>query len=281
MKTAPNLRLLSGSSAGSGLKKSPTDFYDELADCYDRFMPDWRSAVRRQGKYFDDLIRDELGDTEHRILDCMSGIGTQALGLAARGHEVVAADISSAAVRRLEIEAAEAGLTIDLHVRDVRKVSEVIFESCDAVLACDNSISHLLNDSDLVGAFQSMRNCVKPEGLLVVGLRDYDRHLTMRPTATAPQVIDGEAGRRISFQTWDWDGDEYDASWFLLTHSDDGFDVKTFEGARCRAHRRNAVTSAAIDAGWQDVRWIMPDGNTGHHQPLLLAKPDPGYDAHH
>ena len=69
-------------------------FYDELAPDYDALHADWPSSVRRQGEVLDALIRSELGDVPQRVLDCACGIGTQAIGLALRGHDVLATDLS-------------------------------------------------------------------------------------------------------------------------------------------------------------------------------------------
>lgn len=49
----------------------------------------------------------------HRVLDVACGIGTQAIGLAERGFQVTASDVSATSVQRAEEGARERGLAID------------------------------------------------------------------------------------------------------------------------------------------------------------------------
>ena len=57
-------------------------FYDELAGDYPLIYADRDASVRRQGDALDALI----GQDGVTVLDCSCGIGTQAIGLALRGH---------------------------------------------------------------------------------------------------------------------------------------------------------------------------------------------------
>lgn len=45
--------------------------------------------------------------------------------------------------------------------------------SFDVVLACDNSVPHLLSDSDILSAFQQFYACTAPDGVCLVSVRDY------------------------------------------------------------------------------------------------------------
>lgn len=65
---------------------SAQDFYDDLAGEYDLIFSDWDGEVGRQGEALDALLGRELGPRGLSVLDCSCGIGTQAIGLALRGH---------------------------------------------------------------------------------------------------------------------------------------------------------------------------------------------------
>ena len=67
---------------------SVVGFYDGLAADYHLIYRDWEEAVERQGRVLDGLIREALGEGPREVLDCACGIGTQAIGLAMRGHRV-------------------------------------------------------------------------------------------------------------------------------------------------------------------------------------------------
>jgi len=78
------------------------DFYESLADYYHLIFEDWDRSIHQQAKVLDLLISRELSGRPLKILDCACGIGTQALGFASLGHQVVASDLSATEVRRAE-----------------------------------------------------------------------------------------------------------------------------------------------------------------------------------
>ena len=65
------------------------------------------------------------------------------------------------------------GLDIDVSVADLRTVHDHHGRRFDAVLACDNSLPHLLTDTDLLAALVQMRSATAPGGVCVVSARDY------------------------------------------------------------------------------------------------------------
>lgn len=71
-----------------------SEFYDELSAQYHLLYADWDEAVARQGRVVDGLIGELLGTGPKRVLDAACGIGTQAIGLAQRGHQVTGTDLS-------------------------------------------------------------------------------------------------------------------------------------------------------------------------------------------
>jgi glycine/sarcosine N-methyltransferase len=75
-------------------------FYEGLADYYHLIFEDWDRSIQRQASILSSVISRELSGQHLRILDCACGIGTQCLGLSARGHYLVGCDLSPAEVRR-------------------------------------------------------------------------------------------------------------------------------------------------------------------------------------
>jgi methylase of polypeptide subunit release factors len=102
---------------------SVVDFYDALAPWYHLVYQDWEASIARQGEALRSLLTREWGTGVRRLLDVTVGVGTQALGLAARGYEVIGSDISTSAVHRATSEAARRGLPLRCFVADVRAVA--------------------------------------------------------------------------------------------------------------------------------------------------------------
>src|SRR6266404_5505901 len=120
--------------------------YNEIATLYHLIYRDWNAVIAQQAAVLDAIMREHVGPSPRSILDVSCGIGTQALGLAALGHAVTASDLSSAAVERARLEAAQRNLAIDFKVADMRRCAEVHGSGFDVVLSADNSIPHLLGD---------------------------------------------------------------------------------------------------------------------------------------
>jgi glycine/sarcosine N-methyltransferase len=108
--------------------------YDGLADEYHLRFADWRAEVVRQGETLDLLIRRQVGPVADSVLDCACGIGTQAIGLALRGHTVHATDLSLAAVTCAAREAASFGAALTFDVAGFRSLVTKVIDTFDVVL---------------------------------------------------------------------------------------------------------------------------------------------------
>ena len=245
------------------------DFYDDLAAHFHLIFEDWTAAIDAQAEIFDRVIRS-AGGAPSTLLDCACGIGTQALGLAARGYRVTATDQSPAAVARGRREAAALGLRIDFAVADLRRLGDAVPAGFDVVLAADNALAHLLVDDDLEAAARQMAAVLRPGGLLVTTIRDYDSLLADRPAVIPPRFFDDPGGRRIVHQVWDWrDQRIYDLHLYITTQEATGWHARHYQG-RCRALLRSEVSEAFQQAGFGDGRWLFAE-ETGYYQPIFVA----------
>ena len=250
---------------------SAAAFYDDLAATYHRLYPDWDVAVREQAAALDRVLRDLLGAGPHRVLDCAVGIGTQALGLSALGHQVSGTDLSDCALRRARAEAADRGLTVPLTVADMRHLPFAGGE-LDAVV-CVDALAHLPSLGEATRALREMARVVRPGGVVLVSIRDYEAARRDRLPGTLPQVSRTPTDETIAFQVWDWhpDGDRYDLTHFVLASRDGGGWVVTTRAATLHAFVRDELLEVARSAGLVDVGWrTAPE--TGFFQPLLAAR---------
>jgi SAM-dependent methyltransferase len=192
-------------------------FYDEMASVYHLIYPDWNESIARQAGQLTSIIRERWGDGPKTILDVSCGIGTQALGLAQRGFVVTGSDLSAGAISRAKSEAQRRALPIDFSVCDMRAVHAHHRRQFDVVISCDNSITHLLNDADLLLALRQLYECTRPGGGCLLTVRDYDRE--ERGTGLIkPYGIREEGGKRyVVFQVWDFvDERVYDLAMYFV-----------------------------------------------------------------
>src|SRR6266545_49187 len=203
---------------------SPASFYDEVADDYHLIFADWDESVDLQGRFIASLLRGH-GLATGAVLDCSCGIGTQAIGLAKAGYVVTATDISPASVKRCAREASARGLLIRTGHADMRSL-EGVKGPFDAVISFGNALPHLLDDADLQSAACAMRRVLRPGGVLLGSIRDYDSALRNRPSGDLPRRFQTDAGERILFQVWDWgEQDTYTLRYFVLNGTASGWGV--------------------------------------------------------
>jgi glycine/sarcosine N-methyltransferase len=254
------------------MDESVRAFYDELADHYHLIFADWWESMRRQANALDRLLADALGAGPHAILDCACGIGTQAIGLARLGHRVHATDLSPAAVARAEREAKALGVPLSCGVADLRSLTTAVTGEFDVVLACDNALPHLMDDVDLDRAVTNMASMLRPSGLLLASIRDYDGMVREGIRTEGPRVFDAPEGRRISFQVWDWadDGRHYRLQQFIVRQVGASWHTNVF-ATRYRALLREELEAALRHVGLTNVRWHESEAS-GFFQPIVTAR---------
>ena len=182
-------------------------FYDELASYYDLIFADWDASMQRQGEAIHALLSRYLPDCAISIcvLDATAGIGTQSLPLA------------SASIERLRHEAAKRSLRIDAGVADMRTVNVTVENQVDAVLAFDNSVPHLQSDEEILEAFRSFYSALRPGGVCLLSVRDYENVSRNGDTVHPYGVRWREGVRHLLLQAWHWiDSDHYETTFYVI-----------------------------------------------------------------
>ena len=244
-------------------------FYNSMASQYHKLFADWQSTTREQADILDKIFKDCGFQGSARILDCACGIGTQSIGLAALGYSVSASDISEEEIKEARNRATAAGLNIDFKCADFRALGKVYSENFDIIIAMDNALPHMLSKEDLNRAIESITERMARGGIFVASIRDYDVILEDKPPYSPPYIHKTSNGRRVSFQTWDWDGDKYKLTQYII---EDGETVQASKfQCEYRATRRDELTELLIQNGCREVDWKFPN-ETGFYQPILIAK---------
>ena len=249
---------------------SITNFYDLLAEHYHLIFDDWEQAIQRQARVLNPLLAAQLGRGKLRILDCACGIGTQAIGFARNGHRVVASDRSPAAIARARREAAQRGVDISFQVADMMRLPEIADADFDVVAVLDNALPHL-SSAQVRQAVQTIASKLRRGGVFIASIRDYDRLMIEKPTSQPPAFYGSEGARRIVHQVWDWTDDAVYVPHLYITLQDGaGWTVHHFV-SKYRCVQRAELTKALEGAGFEEVRWLMPN-ESGFYQPLVLAR---------
>jgi SAM-dependent methyltransferase len=247
---------------------STQEFYDQLAPVYHLNYEDWAAAVERQGRALDGILRAEGVAPPATVLDAACGVGTQSLGLAALGWRVTGSDLSPGAVERAREEAAARGLDVDFSTADMRAVADHHRGAFDVVMACDNSIPHLLDDAEILAAFRQFHRCTRPGGVCLVTVRDYAAETRTGVQARTPVVHQEGDVRRVLFQVWDFDGALYDLALYVVDDAPGAEpSVRVIRGRYYAVHV-DVLLRLMREAGFVDVRRL--DG--AFYQPVVLGR---------
>src|SRR5438093_11857475 len=112
---------------------------------------------------------------------------------------------------------------------------------------------HLLDEGDVPKALTQMRTKLRPGGLLIVTMRDFDAALVERPPLAPPIILAGSP-RRVLVRLHAWDADKpcYTVRYLVLTDVGEGWTI-TEHTTRYRAITQDELTRDARAAGFSDI----------------------------
>jgi SAM-dependent methyltransferase len=246
-------------------------YYNRLAPYYKYIYPDWDKSLQRQAEALDSVIREFVGKNHKMVLDVACGIGTQSIGLAKLGYQITASDLSSGEIEQARQEASRHGVQIKFQTADMCQVWDIYRKQFDVVIACDNSVPHLLNDEEILLAFQGFYKCTKSDGCCIITVRDYAQferngnRKQMHPRLVHPT----DNGQVVLFDVWNFDNDHYEITTYLV--EDTGNPVaqtQVLRGGKYYCVEIPTLERLFREAGFQEVQTLYDR----FFQPLIIAK---------
>lgn len=166
--------------------------YEALPDVYEWLIPDAKLTPEGSVAALGDLVQSLPSNA--RVLDCSSGTGQLAVGLARLGLDVVATDASAGMVRRTQELADEHSVPLQaLRVAWDNLPDYLDPSTFDLVICVGNSLCHAQGRSGRLAALAAMSRLLNPRGRLVLTSRTWE---LVRAGGTRIDVRDRLVGRR-------------------------------------------------------------------------------------
>lgn len=166
------------------------DPYEKFAYDYDEFG-DIGNYLGSEKAFFKQLFTENHVQT---VLDCACGTGQHLYMLSELGYRVFGSDYSASMLHVAANNLKSNGMQIDLRQCDFRNLQKAFAESFDAIVCLTTALPHLHTDEDLVTALKSMKNSLKPNGILVLTQGTTHFTLTLAPVEV---VVNREDFSRI------------------------------------------------------------------------------------
>ncbi|NJL92367.1 MAG: class I SAM-dependent methyltransferase [Anaerolineae bacterium] len=232
-------------------------YYDLLAEKYHLFYRDWEAQLAREGMRLKRWFRDREVKT---VLDASCGPGTQAVALAQIGYWVLASDPSPKMIERARKHAEESGVSdrITFLQAGFLDIARMTNGNLDVILTKGDAFPHLITDTEIEETLAGFYRLLRPGGIVLIGMRDFEPYLQDRPRFLPGRVHDPEdhgGQQTIVFETWDWhEGPPLTVTLnkFILTQEGERYNVQVFP-IQNRALTAAEVQVVMLEAGFEDI----------------------------
>jgi SAM-dependent methyltransferase len=235
--------------------------YDTIAGVYDFFVPDVLLTPQGSADAFAAHVAPGA-----RVLDCACGTGTLAVGLALRGCEVVATDVSAAMVARTERLARAHEVPLQASVCAWEELPGRGWEArFDVVLCVGNSLAHAAGPAARRAALRAMAQTLRRGGQLVVTSRTWEQvRADGSRLQVAEQLVVRDGRRGLPIYSWTipdaWDAPHhFDVAVALV--GDDGAVVTHRERFAFWPFTEHALQADLRAAGLTPETGVVPAGD--------------------
>jgi glycine/sarcosine N-methyltransferase len=171
---------------------SVADKYAELAERYDRMLqedPAREAFFKRTFERFQ----------AKSILDCACGTGNDLLLFHSMGYNVIGSDLSDSMLKMSQRAIDDHKASIILRKGDFQNLQAIHCETFDAIVCLSNSINEA--DVDPIAALQSMKQVLRPDGIVILDQGQTD--LSMQDPPSYVPMVNDQSFSRLFTMTYD------------------------------------------------------------------------------
>lgn len=138
--------------------------YDSIAGVYDNI----NSGIdySKWADFIESCFSKYLSGKPELVLDLACGTGSMTLELAARGYDMIGADMSGEMLTEAMDKAYDKGIEGVLFLKQDMRCFE-LYGTVGAIVCCLDSVNYLTEDGDLEKCFKCAHNYLDPDGLFI------------------------------------------------------------------------------------------------------------------
>ena len=236
-----------------GREPSPAHqaWYRIVADHYDHLYDPTRP--RKVAPFVHELFRRH--GPVHDVLDVACGTFALDLPLVKRGYRVVGRDLSGDMLRVARSNLRKKGIWADLGVADMRSLR--LGRKFDAILCLGTAFNYLTTPSDVRRAMGAFRRHLRPGGLVVLDLTNFDAFIDRPQNARAEGDYRAPDGTRIAiyaFNEQDLRKKLHYARIVMIVERQHQIRIH-FAEAPMRIWRRRDIAETLREGGFRVVEW--------------------------
>jgi len=235
----------------------PRNVYDGIAPYYDLLFDDWGKAVEDEGRRLDLLLRPR---GVRSVLDVTCGTGLQCIGLAKSGYSVTGMDCSRGMLRRARLNARTVGARVTWVEGDLREADRRVSGPFDCAISCGNSLAHVATEEDLSRSVAAMHSLLRPGGLCLIDVWDYDAMLRDKPSNAYGRAREVAGRRVVLFDEREYRPNEVRVTFKLLVETPERWLSREF-AMDLRPWAREQVEGTLRNVGFGDIECFSRGGS--------------------
>lgn len=224
-------------------------FYDAFAADYDHFV-NWPARLKSELPF---LVATLTHAGAHSVLDVAGGTGQHAIALAMAGFAASLADISPEMVQQARRNAVVAGVTLPAYQAGFGELVGVLGASYDALLCLGNSLPHILDLAVLHRAIADMAAVVRPDGVLIWQIRNFERVLARQERFMGPQAWQTAEHEELFIRFYDFIPPQVRFNLLHLHRQGNGSWNQTIEQTVLSPWTLVELSDALAGNGWEDL----------------------------
>lgn len=223
-------------------------FYDAFAADYDHFV-NWPARLNSELPFIVNIL-SKAG--AHSVLDVAGGTGQHAIALVKTGFAVSLVDISPEMVQQAKWNSADAAVELPSYQAGFGDLS-ALGTQYDAVICLGNSIPHILDRGALQRAIVDMASIVKPGGVLIWQLRNFQRVLALQERYMGPQAWRTPEQEHLFIRFYDFIPPQVRFNLLHLQRSGNGKWEQTIEQTVLAPWTLAELRESLVVNGWENL----------------------------